>query len=188
MSRRREVPPDLLQAFTPHILRLANGSGSAGVAHTDYTPASRMIATANGISGGTALTNDMVLRLNAAPVFLTTPGTSSSWNASAYSTGSGTIDMSATFGVPGSIVAAWVQIQARDSGSGTATDLYVGLGPTLATSYAVAARCHGLPNDSYASATGLVPCNADGDLVYAIKASDTNATDVWLRILGYWTP
>jgi len=64
MSRRREVPPDLLQALTPHILRLANGSGATtggGIAHTPYVTQSQLLSTGYGFVAGTELQGTLAM-------------------------------------------------------------------------------------------------------------------------------
>ena len=123
------------------------------------------------------------------PVFLTSPLTSTSFDGDSFSTmaNAAVIDLSTAFSAPAGIKAALVNLQARDSGSaGSATDLYVALGPSATTTYALGVHLQGVVNDAYGADTGIVPCDANGDVYYKITASGPGAMDVWIRILGYW--
>jgi hypothetical protein len=43
-----------------------------------------------------------------------------------------------------------------------------------------------MPNDSYARAQGVIPCDANGDVYYQTAASGSGTLDVSLEIWGYW--
>jgi len=62
----------------------------------------------------------------------------------------------------------------------------VALGPSATTTYALGVHLQGVVNDAYGADTGIVPCDANGDVYYKITASGPGAMDVWIRILGYW--
>jgi hypothetical protein len=120
---------------------------------------------------------------------LTTPLTSTAWDGDAHSTTAKTlIDLSAVFGAPAGIKAVSVRIACRDSGSATTNNLYTLVGPeNTAGVTPVIARPSGLPNDYYAEAAGVCPCDTNGDIYYQIAASGAGTMDVHLQIWGYWT-
>ena len=122
------------------------------------------------------------------PVFLTTPLTSTSWDGDSFSTTAKTkIDLSAVFGVPAGVKAVLVQLLARDSGSAASTNIFFGLSPNdVDASNLIMAVGRGLPNDTLVYATGVCPCDANGDIYYQIVASGSGTMDCWIRILGYW--
>ncbi len=119
---------------------------------------------------------------------LTTPLTSTAWDGDAYSTTSKTlIDLSAVFGVPAGVKAVLAQIIAADSGSAASTTIFFGLAPNNTSGQnSLMAIGRGLPNDTLVYQTGVVPCDANGDIYYQIDASNTGTMDCWLRIWGYW--
>lgn len=121
------------------------------------------------------------------PVFLTSPLTSTSWDGDAYSTTTKTkIDLSTVFGAPAGIKGILVRLVARDSGSSSGY-CQLGLSPNnTANSIAVQAYLQGVANDVYVSATGIVPCDANGDVYYQILASGTGTLDAIIEIWGYW--
>lgn len=122
------------------------------------------------------------------PVFLTTPLTSTSWDGDSFSTTAKTlIDLSEEFGVPAGVKAVLVQLIARDSGSAASTNIFFGISPNNTdASCPVMAVGRGLPNDTMVYATGVCPCDANGDIYYQIVASGTGTMDCWIRIWGYW--
>lgn len=122
------------------------------------------------------------------PVFLTTPLTSTAWDGDAYSTTLKTkIDLSSVFSVPAGVKAVLVQLIARDSGSAASTNIFFGISPNNTdASCPVMAVGRGLPNDTLVYATGVCPCDANGDIYYQIVASGVGTMDCYIRIWGYW--
>jgi hypothetical protein len=114
--------------------------------------------------------------------------TSSSWNGDAYSTtGKTKIDLSAVFGVPAGVKAVLIRLTCRDSGSSGTNTVYLGVSPNSASGdCAVQARPGGLPNDYYATQSGICPCDANGDIYYQIAASGSGTMDCWIYIWGYF--
>jgi hypothetical protein len=119
---------------------------------------------------------------------LTTPLTSTSWDGDAFSTASKTlIDLSAVFGVPAGVKAVLVECAVRDSASSGVTSFQgVILGPTNAANLGRDFACNAMPNDSYARAQGVIPCDANGDVYYQTTASGSGTLDVAIEIWGYW--
>lgn len=116
---------------------------------------------------------------------LTTPLTSTSWDGDAYSdVAATTLDLSTVFSAPAGIKAVALKISARDSGS-AGTRCYVAAGPASGY-YAIECEVTGLANDTIRTFSGVVPCDANGDIVYAIEASGASTIDVWMTIWGYW--
>ena len=130
------------------------------------------------------------LRVKEKQVFvpLATPLTSTSWDGDSVSTqATGVlIDLSTTHNVPAGVKAVMVRCYIRDSASATTNNLYFALssGSTGVAQFAI--RCSGLPNDYMTDVSGIVPCNADGDIYYRCTASGTDTMDVWIIITGYW--
>ena len=95
------------------------------------------------------------------------------------------IDLSAVFGAPDGIKAILVKTTIRDSGS-AGGDYSFSLTPASGSGeIAFTSRCSGLPNDSYTTEAGIVPCDANGDVYYQIAASGTGTMDVTVQIWGY---
>jgi hypothetical protein len=120
--------------------------------------------------------------------FLTSPLTSTAWDGAAFSTTAKTlIDLSTVFGAPAGVKAILVQLLARDSGSANSNVIFFGVGPNdVDASCPVMSVARGLPNDTMAYQTGIVPCNVNGDIYYQIVASGSGTMDCWIRIWGYW--
>ena len=119
--------------------------------------------------------------------YLQVPLTSTSWDGDSYSTTAKTlIDLSAVFGAPDGIKAILVKVTIRDSGS-AAGDYSFSLTPASgAGEIAFTSRCSGLPNDSYTTEAGIIPCDANGDVYYQIAASGASTMDVTLQVWGYY--
>lgn len=119
--------------------------------------------------------------------YLSAPLTSTSWDGDARSTTARTlIDLSAVFGAPAGIKAILVKVTIRDSGS-AGGDYSFNLTPTSgAGEIAFTSRCSGLPNDSFTTEAGIVPCDANGDVYYQIAASGASTMDVTMQIWGYY--
>lgn len=120
---------------------------------------------------------------------LTTPLTSTSFDGDSFSDVSTctVIDLSTAFSAPAGIKAVSVRVQARDSASATTDDLHFSLCSSTSTdSWAVSARPSKLTNDHWATASGVVPCNADGDIYYICDASGSDTLDAIIVIFGYW--
>jgi len=116
-----------------------------------------------------------------------TPLTSTSWDGDARSTTARTlIDLSAVFGAPDGIKAILVKVTIRDSGS-AAGDYSFNLMPASGSGeIAFTSRCSGLVNDAYTTESGIVPCDANGDVYYQIVASGASTMDVTMQIWGYY--
>jgi len=121
-----------------------------------------------------------------APVFLTTPLTSTAWDGDAYSTTSKTkIDLSSVFSVPAGVKAVLVTTAIRDSGSAAGNCTFT-LSPNDGSLNGPKIGCSGLANDAFAYSTFIVPCDSNGDIYYQIVASGSGTMDVYLQIWGYW--
>jgi len=117
---------------------------------------------------------------------LTAPLTSTNWDGDSYSTTSKTlIDLSSVFGAPNGIKAVLFRTGVRDSASAT-NDCYLILSPNSTNNQGMFVRCSGVANDKYVNSSIVVPCNADGDVYYQIKASGTDTLRAHLEIWGYW--
>ena len=119
--------------------------------------------------------------------FLTTPLTSTSWDGDAFSTTAKTkIDLSTVFGAPAGIKAVLVRLAARDSGA-SGYDAYFGISPNdVAADLSLNIRLQGHGNDQILESTTICPCDANGDIYYQTKTSNTGTLDCWLWIWGYW--
>ena len=129
------------------------------------------------------------LRVKEKQVFvpLTSPLTSTAWDGDAFSTTSKTlIDLSTVFGAPAGIKAVLVRLAARDSGA-SGYDAYFGISPNdVAADLSLNIRLQGHGNDQILESTTICPCDANGDIYYQTKASNTGTLDCWLWIWGYW--
>ncbi len=122
----------------------------------------------------------------------TTPLTSTSWDGDARSTTAKTlIDLSATFTnadgetVPAGARAIAVRLAARDSASST-TSCFIALAPNAtADIFALVCKPYDRANDDYLHVSGVVPCDANGDIYFQCTATGANTLDVILEIWGY---
>ena len=124
-------------------------------------------------------------------VWLTSPITSTSFDGDAFSDAEADIDLS-TFGngCPPKIKAVYVTATARDSGSsGAQTFIMLGTGQVAiagdATKAALYLELQGVGDDVWRSASGWIPCDANGDIRYDIEATGENTFDLELTIWGY---
>ncbi len=116
---------------------------------------------------------------------LTTPLTSTSWDGDSFSTtGATLIDLSAVFSAPAGVKAVAVSVAFRDSGS-AAAEVAISLGPSAAVN-ALEVRASGIANDFWTAGSGVVPCDANGDIYYTISASGASTAEIIMRIWGYW--
>jgi hypothetical protein len=117
---------------------------------------------------------------------LTTPLTSTAWDGDAYSTTAKTkIDLSAVFGVPAGVKAVLFSVYLRDSGSAAGTcDLI--LSPNNTDLSGLYTACSGVANDKFVGNGPIVPCDANGDVYYQIRASGVGTMDIYLEVWGYW--
>jgi len=119
-------------------------------------------------------------------IALTTQLTSTSWDGDSFSTTAKTkIDLSAVFGVPAGVKAVLVKGALRDSGSAATSCLFQLSGVSSGTKYSLTAQASPI-NDRFAYYSGIVPCDANGDVYYQIDASGSATMDVYLEIWGYW--
>ena len=121
-----------------------------------------------------------------APVFLTTPLTSTAWDGDAFSNTSKTkIDLSSVFSVPAGVKAVLVKVALRDSASASGL-YYIQLsGVSSGTNYSLTLESPPI-NDRFGYGQGIVPCDANGDIYYNIVASGSGTMDIYLEIWGYW--
>ena len=119
-------------------------------------------------------------------IALTTQLTSTSWDGDSFSTTAKTkIDLSAVFGVPAGVKAVLVKVALRDSGSAAASCVFQLSGVSSVTNYSLTAIASPIA-DRFAYYSGIVPCDANGDVYYQINASGSATMDVYLEIWGYW--
>jgi len=119
-------------------------------------------------------------------IALTTQLTSTSWDGDSFSTTAKTkIDLSAVFGVPAGVKAVLVKVALRDSGSAAASCVFQLSGVSSGTNYSLTAQASPIA-DRFAYYSGIVPCDANGDVYYQIDASESATMDVYLEIWGYW--
>jgi len=112
------------------------------------------------------------------PVFLTTPLTSTSWDGDTKTSADRAIvDLSAVFGVPDGVKAVLMTIQTQAD----AVDEYIRFGPNSTYNYAL--TCRTTVAGQIAHATGVVPCDSNGD-VYCYPSGTVEG--VWVWIWGYW--
>ena len=113
------------------------------------------------------------------PVFLTTPKTSTSWDGDTKTTSDRAIvDLSTVFGVPAGIKAVLMGIQTQAD----AVDEYIRFGPNSTYNYAL--TCRTPVAGQIAHATGVVPCDSNGDIYCFTSLTDVENVYVW--IWGYW--
>ena len=120
------------------------------------------------------------LRVKEKQVFvpLTTPLTSTSWDGDNKGTGDrATVDLSAVFGVPAGVKAVLMTIQTQAD----AENDYIRFGPN--STYNHALTCRTAVAGQIAHASGIVPCDANGD-VYCYTSGTVEGVQV--RIWGYW--
>lgn len=115
---------------------------------------------------------------------LTTPLTSTSWDGDAKTTGDdGAIDLQAAapagFAAPAGIKAVAVRLTITDGTVGE--NAYLGSANSAPQNTAVRAIID-ITNQS-AFASGIVPCDANGDIWFACSG---NLNNVYIVIYGYW--
>ena len=119
------------------------------------------------------------------PVFLSSPLTSTSWDGDSFSTTAKTlIDLSAVFSAPAGIKAISVFVRLNDSASASA-NYWMVLSPVDTANVGIFFQCSEI-NDRHRYGTGIIPCDANGDIYYQISASGANTLDALIRIVGYW--
>jgi len=112
------------------------------------------------------------------PVFLTTPKTSTSWDGDTKTTSDRAIvDLSTVFDVPAGIKAVLMSIQTQAD----AVNEYIRFGPNSTYNYAL--TCRTPVAGQIAHATGIVPCDSNGD-VYCYPSGTIE--NVYVYIWGYW--
>jgi len=113
------------------------------------------------------------------PVFLTTPKTSTDWDGDTKTKSDRAIvDLSTVFGVPAGIKAVLMSIQTQAD----AVDDYIRFGPNSTYNYAL--TCRTPVAGQIAHATGVVPCDSNGDIYCFTSLTDVENVYVW--IWGYW--
>ena len=110
--------------------------------------------------------------------FLAPPLTSTSWDGETKGLGDrATVDLSAVFGVPSGVKAVLMSIQTQ---ADTANN-YIRFGPNSGNDFAL--TCRTQVNSQIMHASGIVPCDANGD-VYCYTSGTVEG--VWVWIWGYW--
>jgi hypothetical protein len=120
------------------------------------------------------------LRVKEKQVFvpLTTPLTSIDWDGDTKGAGDrATVDLSTVFGVPAGVKAVMMSIQT----TGDAANDYIRFGPNSTYNYVL--TCRTTVAGVIAHASGIVPCDANGD-VYCYPSGTVENVYVW--IWGYW--
>lgn len=116
---------------------------------------------------------------------LSSPVTNVAWNNHSYGTvAAAVLDLSSLFGIPAGVKAVNIQIRCNDSATWGTNDLYVAAGPSTTYFYQMTVPAFG--GDIVSDQTGIVNCNANGDIAVRIKASGTGTMDVTIRIWGYY--
>ncbi len=122
--------------------------------------------------------------------YLRVPYTSASWNNTAYSTtGKTSIDLSAVFSdgagnfVPDFVEAVFVRVAVQDSGA-AGTDCFLILSPNNTAGSGIPFACF-TANDRFNRTSGLVPCDANGNIYYQTTASGVLTLDVGIQIWGW---
>ena len=111
-------------------------------------------------------------------IALTAPLTSTSWDGDNKTTSDRAIvDLSAVFGVPAGVKAVMMTIQTQAD----AENDYIRFGPN--STYNHALTCRTAVAGQIAHASGIVPCDANGD-VYCYTSGTVEGVQV--RIWGYW--
>ena len=134
------------------------------------------------LTNGKAADSDKLDGLHAAdfgrPVFLTTPLTSTSWDGDSKGTGDrATIDLSAVFSVPAGVKAVLMSVQTQ---ADTANE-YIRFGPDSDNNFTL--TCRTSIASQIAHASGIVPCDANGD-IYCYPSATVEGVYVW--IWGYF--
>ena len=112
------------------------------------------------------------------PVFLTTPKTSTDWDGDTKTTSNRAIvDLSTVFDVPAGIKAVLMSIQTQAD----AVNEYIRFGPNSTYNYAL--TCRTPVAGQIAHASGIVPCDSNGD-VYCYPSGTIENVQVY--IWGYW--
>lgn len=101
-----------------------------------------------------------------------------SWDGDNKGTGDrATVDLSAVFGVPVGVKAVLMSIQTQ----GNAANDYIRFGPNSTNNFTL--TCRTQVNSQIAHASGIVPCDANGD-VYCYTSGDVES--VYVYIWGYF--
>ena len=143
-------------------------------------------------TGNVAFTGSLISYKNSteytgyAFVPLIAPLTSTSWDGDSFSTTAKTlIDLSAVFGVPAGVKAVLASIQIRDSASSGGA-YWLALSPNNTTGQGPLIEACENVDDRWTFDSGVIPCDANGDIYYQIAASGTNTMDVYLQVWWYF--
>lgn len=112
------------------------------------------------------------------------PLTSTSWDGDGYSTGNGTIDWNAVFGVPTTAKAVVLRVSVRDSGGAGYSISFKAKSTT--TEYGFACRTTAAAANKFHDSHGVVPVAADETSYYSIVASGAGTLDVWIWVVGWY--
>lgn len=111
--------------------------------------------------------------------FLSTPLTSTSWDGDTKGIGDRAIvDLSTVFGVPAGVKAVLMSIQTQ----GDAANDYIRFGPDSSNNFTL--TCRTQVAGQIAHASGIVPCDANGDVYCYTSTTNVEGVQVW--IWGYW--
>jgi len=89
--------------------------------------------------------------------------------------------------VPPGIKAVLLRMFGNDGGS-AANEVWFGVRPVGAATWALVCRPSGKTNDMMAEAYGWVPCDDNGDIEYEIDASGAGEFDAYLAVWGFVLP
>ena len=113
---------------------------------------------------------------------LITPATSTAFDGDLYDVDNDgtTIDLSASFGIPAGVKAIAVSI----SGTCLTAGRRFRIGPSATYGYALA--IHSVVANQWIDNSGVVPCDANGDIYFTTDAVHGAEFGIYMRIWGYW--
>jgi hypothetical protein len=123
-----------------------------------------------------------------APVWLTTPLTSTSWDGDAWSDAAvASLNLNSVFGVPDGAQAVLIELYAQDSGAYPQAGLYAAIG-TTGSYFQITARPRGGGANYPGNAMGWLPVSTVSGhptVYYQVNASGTLTMSITMRVWGY---
>lgn len=111
--------------------------------------------------------------------------TNAAWESTTHSTTAKTlINLATTFSLPSQIKSVVLYILWNDSGS-AGTDCFIIFANNAVANNGMGVGPYGLPNSKFAFGQLIIPCTADGNIYYQIKASGVNTLTTIVRPIGY---
>ncbi len=113
---------------------------------------------------------------------LTTPATSTAFDGDLYDVDNDgtTIDLSTSFGIPAGVKAVTISISGRCPTVGKRFSI----GPSATYGYALELLSQ--VSNAYIANSGVVPCDANGDVYFTTDAVHGAEWAIYMRIWGYW--